>query len=158
VRTKLLTLRYAPGLGAIDDRPLTEFLRDKQVLAIREHFFVVHEVPHMACLVLYEPAEAAAPAPPRAAPPPSGPPAVESLSEGDRLLYDSLRQWRLERSRKDGVPPYVILTNRELAAVVTAKPCTPNALLAVPGIGAGKVERYGAEILARLPRPAEPKP
>jgi superfamily II DNA helicase RecQ len=48
------------------------------------------------------------------------------------------------------VPPYVVLTNRQLTAIVLARPATPNALLAVDGFGPGKVERYGAAILAKM--------
>lgn len=157
MRVKLLTLQFAPGLGGFDDRPLVEFLADKQVLAVREHFFVVHEQPHLACLVTYQEAvivdagsarpEASAPTtrngrrradPTRDLPPPQ------------RELYANLRDWRAERARHDGVPAYVLFTNRELAAIVTARPATRSALLHVPGVGPGKVERYGAEILSRL--------
>ena len=47
----VVTLQYAPSLGGFDERPLAEFLRDKEVLAIREHLFTIHDLPHLACLV-----------------------------------------------------------------------------------------------------------
>ena len=37
MRVKLVTLSYAPSLGGFDDRPLSDFVRDKEVLAGREH-------------------------------------------------------------------------------------------------------------------------
>ena len=64
MRVKLLTLRFAPSLGGFDDRPLAEFVRNREVLAVREHFFTVHELPHLACLVTYQDPTA---------PPPDGP-------------------------------------------------------------------------------------
>ncbi len=54
MRVKLVTLSYAPSLQGFDDRPLAEFVRDKEVLAIREHFFTVHDRPHLACLITYQ--------------------------------------------------------------------------------------------------------
>ncbi len=61
-----------------------------------------------------------------------------------------MREWRNARSRREGVPAYAILTNRELVDVIRTQPRTLTALAAVEGIGPGKVERYGSEILERL--------
>jgi ATP-dependent DNA helicase RecQ len=49
-----------------------------------------------------------------------------------------------------GVPAYVVFHDRTLAAIATARPTTPDELRALPGIGAAKVERYGAAVLAAL--------
>jgi ATP-dependent DNA helicase RecQ len=146
VRVKVLTLCYAPSLQGFDDRPLAEFVRDKEVLQVREHFFSVHDLPHLACLVTYQD-----PAPSRQAGPPQDPrqrpdPAAE-LPDEDRVLFGTLREWRSARSRKEGVPPYVLFTNRELVSIVRARPQTLAALQSLDGIGAGKVERYGQALL-----------
>jgi superfamily II DNA helicase RecQ len=148
MRVKLLTLRYAPALAAFDERPLTDFLADKEILAIREHFFVVHDLPHLACLVTYHDPHPSQPTS-RAAVPHSPSP-LEQVPEPDRALFATLREWRNARARRDGIPPYVILTNRELATVVRTKPRTESALAGIDGLGAGKVERYGRDILAKL--------
>lgn len=68
----------------------------------------------------------------------------------DEALADRLRSWRLERSREDAVPAYVVLhdaTLRELAAV---RPRTPEELSGVKGLGPVKLERYGADLLSIL--------
>lgn len=44
----------------------------------------------------------------------------------------------------------MILTNRELLAILRKKPESHTALGHVEGIGKKKVERYGGEILAKL--------
>jgi hypothetical protein len=54
MRVRLFTIRYSTSLGGFDEEPLTSFLRDKDLLAIREHFFTVHEIPHVAPGVQYE--------------------------------------------------------------------------------------------------------
>ena len=42
-----LTLRYDPGSSAFDDAPLAEFSRSREILSVREHFFVQGELPHL---------------------------------------------------------------------------------------------------------------
>ena len=73
MRIKLLTFRYSSTLGGLDDRALSEFIRDKDVIAFREHFYAVNEVPHLSCVIHYQDAvvpmealRAAATAPPAA--------------------------------------------------------------------------------------------
>src|SRR4029079_4289741 len=53
----------------------------------------------------------------------------------DQALLDALTAWRLERSRADGVPAYVVADNKTLAAIAVARPRSEGELLAVPGIG-----------------------
>ena len=68
----------------------------------------------------------------------------------DEELAVRLRSWRLERSREDGVPAFVVLhdaTIRELAAL---RPETMNELAGVKGFGPVKLERYGDDLLAVL--------
>jgi superfamily II DNA helicase RecQ len=48
------------------------------------------------------------------------------------------------------VPAYVVFNDRTLAELVARTPRTLAELAAVPGIGPAKLERYGAELLARL--------
>ena len=53
MRVRLLTFRFSSTIGGFDDGPLTELIRDKEVLVFREHFFTVNEVPH-ACVITYQ--------------------------------------------------------------------------------------------------------
>ncbi len=48
MRVKLFTFRYSGTLGGFDDTPLQDFVRAKEVVAIREHFYAVNEVPHVS--------------------------------------------------------------------------------------------------------------
>ena len=59
----------------------------------------------------------------------------------------ALKAWRLERARADEVPAYVVFNDRTLEELVRRAPSTPAELAAVPGIGAAKLERYGADLL-----------
>jgi DNA helicase-2/ATP-dependent DNA helicase PcrA len=71
-----------------------------------------------------------------------------NLSAEATELVKQLRSWRLERSRADVLPAYVILHDSALEAIARAMPRTEGDLLDVPGVGPRKYERYGEEILA----------
>ncbi len=68
----------------------------------------------------------------------------------DAALFEALRAWRLQRSRADGVPAYVVSADAVLIALATQRPRTDAQLLAVPGIGPAKLGSYGAEMLALI--------
>jgi ATP-dependent DNA helicase RecQ len=65
----------------------------------------------------------------------------------DSPLLARLRAWRSEKAREQGVPAYVILHDRSLHEIAALLPDSVPALLAVPGIGVAKAERYGRELL-----------
>src|ERR1700756_1798640 len=76
---------------------------------------------------------------------------VALVSQGiDAKLLTALKQWRLDRSRADRVPAFVILHDSTLEHLCVRKPATLPQLRAVPGIGETKLERYGKEILDLL--------
>jgi DNA helicase-2/ATP-dependent DNA helicase PcrA len=63
-------------------------------------------------------------------------------------LDEALRAWRLERSRADSVPAYVVLSNATVAEIAAAQPRNNRELSRISGIGPTKLERYGADILS----------
>ncbi len=71
----------------------------------------------------------------------------QDLAPGDQPLFDALRTWRTQRAKAAGVPAYVIFDDKTLVAVATRRPRDQRALLAVPGIGPVKSERFAAELL-----------
>lgn len=77
-------------------------------------------------------------------------PKAEKTTLPQSPAVQALREWRLARARADEVPAYVVFNDRTLAELVARTPRTLAELAAVPGIGPAKLERYGAELLARL--------
>ncbi len=69
------------------------------------------------------------------------------LGADDALIFDALRAWRLERAREEKVSPFIVAYDTVLAEIAERRPQSEGELLAIPGIGPGKVEKYGAEIL-----------
>lgn len=74
-------------------------------------------------------------------------PAVE---DAPAEVVDALKAWRLEVSRADKVPAYVVLSDADLAGIAARHPATLAELADCRGVGPTKLERYGDEILAVL--------
>ncbi|GGF25716.1 ATP-dependent DNA helicase RecQ [Aliidongia dinghuensis] len=72
---------------------------------------------------------------------------AHELEGSDARLFEALRHWRLELSREQGVPPYVILHDATLVALSVERPADMTALAAIPGVGRSKLDRYGQAIL-----------
>jgi hypothetical protein len=167
---RVLTLPFRPETGGVDDSALVALLAHATGASLRERLMWVDGRPYVICVVTYHAERAPAAAPmsgdssaaaveTTAALPPEaarrlrqdGDPFV-GMSADDRRVGDALRQWRSQRARKDGVPPYLVLTNRELVRVAHNRPPSFAALQALDGIGPGRVERYGQGILEVLLR------
>jgi len=91
---------------------------------------------------------------PAAAPPPApierrpAGAARARLSADDAVLFDALRAWRLERAREEKVSPFIVAYDTVIAEIAQRRPQSERELLDVAGIGPGKAEKYGADILA----------
>ena len=59
-------------------------------------------------------------------------------------LFEALRARRRELAAEAGVPPYVIFHDSTLREMAELKPTTLHALARVSGVGAAKLDRYGA--------------
>ena len=68
-------------------------------------------------------------------------------SNVDEQLLEKLKAWRGERSRELKVPAFVVFTDATLVAIAEQRPTDDTALCAISGIGATKLERFGAEVL-----------
>jgi DNA helicase-2/ATP-dependent DNA helicase PcrA len=69
-------------------------------------------------------------------------------SDVDTELLDRLRTWRSGEARDQQVPAYVVFTDATLTAIAEHRPADRAALVGIPGIGARKLDRYGAAVLA----------
>ena len=73
----------------------------------------------------------------------------------DPTLYSMLKDLRKKLSKKLEVPPYVIFQDPSLEAMATIYPVTLEGLQNIPGVGAGKAKRYGAEFCELIKRHCE---
>jgi superfamily II DNA helicase RecQ len=68
----------------------------------------------------------------------------------DPVVEQALRTWRSERSRRDGVPAFIVMHDATLAAIAASRPSSLVALRRIDGIGPAKLDQYGEDILAVL--------
>jgi ATP-dependent DNA helicase RecQ len=71
-----------------------------------------------------------------------------SLTDSELKLLAALRDKRREIARRDGVPAYIVFSDRTLAEMALRRPATLAAMASVRGVGEMKLERYGQEFLA----------
>jgi ATP-dependent DNA helicase RecQ len=69
------------------------------------------------------------------------------LGAAAQSLFERLRAWRGGQARAQGVPAYVILHDRTLAAIAQTEPADLAALARIDGIGTVKLARYGEAII-----------
>jgi ATP-dependent DNA helicase RecQ len=65
-------------------------------------------------------------------------------------LFETLRAWRGEVAKSHGVPAYVIFHDATLREIAMARPATLDELGHISGVGARKLEAYGADILSHV--------
>lgn len=72
------------------------------------------------------------------------------LSEKEQAMFEQLRRLRLQLARKQGVPPYIIFSDKTLKDMCVKQPTTSGELLKVSGVGEVKLEKYGEEFLQEI--------
>ena len=146
---KVISLSFDTTLGGFNDEEVREFLKDKELISARDYLFVKNDVPYLTFVLRYFPHRAETDPTLLAKEKQTQPEAWKSmLSESDMGFFNLLRDWRSQRSKKEGVPPYVLFTNVQLAQIVKSRPQTPSDLTKIEGIGKAKVEKYGEDVLS----------
>ena len=75
---------------------------------------------------------------------------VDELPEAVRSRFEALREVRSSLAREANVPPYVVFHDATLRTMAEVVPTSRDALAAVQGVGATKLDRYGDAFLAAL--------
>ncbi len=71
----------------------------------------------------------------------------DALDAAATELFEALRGHRLRVAKDEGVPPYVVASDRTLRDLATLRPRTRGELLTVHGIGEAKADRFGEGLL-----------
>ena len=86
----------------------------------------------------------------REPPPPRPTVSQPASSEPAGGLREALRQWRAQKSKELGVPPYTIFWDRTLDELCQERPSSAGEMLTIWGIGEAKQRKFGAELLALI--------
>jgi superfamily II DNA helicase RecQ len=153
---RVFTLGFDPATERFDDELVRGFLSDKEVASISDHFFVRDGTPYLALVVCYRPSASGPRKEDKGSDTGSSRGRDESwrdaLDKADWPLFNRAREWRSERAKAGGIPPYVICNNRQLAEVIRRRPTKLAELAEVDGFGDAKLKKYGAELLAIVAR------
>jgi superfamily II DNA helicase RecQ len=69
-----------------------------------------------------------------------------ALSPEGAALEQKLREWRLAIAKKEGKPAFFVFGDSVLRSIANARPRNLTALAAIHGVGAAKLERFGADV------------
>jgi ATP-dependent DNA helicase RecQ len=78
---------------------------------------------------------------------------LEGLPAEAQALFEKLRAWRAEAARSHGVPAYVIFHDATLREIARLRPASLDGLRGISGVGARKLEAYGADIVGLVGKP-----
>jgi ATP-dependent DNA helicase RecQ len=73
-----------------------------------------------------------------------------SLDEAGQRRLAALKAWRTEVAREHNLPSYIVFSNATLEQMARDCPATLDELADISGVGAKKLDAYGAEILRVL--------
>ncbi|MBL9172638.1 MAG: HRDC domain-containing protein [Verrucomicrobiales bacterium] len=138
------------GIGSTPDgaEPLNRFLRSHRVVGVRREFISDGENSCWAFSVEYLDGESPADR--------SRDGRIdyrETLPPEQFAVFARLRVLRKELADRDGLPAFGVFTNEQLVQMVQMTTKDLASLKKIPGVGAGKIEKYGTDFLAALNPP-----
>jgi ATP-dependent DNA helicase RecQ len=77
-------------------------------------------------------------------------PSTAHLDAEAQTRFSALRAWRAEVAKEHNLPAYVVFHDATLAAMATEQPTSLDTLGRISGVGAKKLDAYGAAILRVL--------
>lgn len=131
MKLKIFTLRLNPTTGLFDEGELASFQLGKDVIEVSEHFLVHERTPTLLLVLRYrELPDGGGGA--RHSPEAARKDWRAELDAQGQRVYDEFRLWRGRKAKHDGLPPYLILNNRELAEFAMRRPWQPQRQHRVP--------------------------
>ncbi len=65
-------------------------------------------------------------------------------------LFEVLRQLRSQIARKEGIPPYIVFSDKTLEEMAAERPTNRQEMLQVSGVGETKMNRFGAKFITAI--------
>jgi len=143
---RIFTIPFDPQKGLFQDEDLSKFLLNKHIRRLQPEFFQLDGHAYWTVFVEYETVVSEDTA------------ESDGLDTAQRLLFQRLKEWRKELAEKDGIPVFIIATNKQLLNVIKRAPVTLEALRAIHGFGNKKISRYGADLIDMIKAFYEKKP
>ena len=75
---------------------------------------------------------------------------TDGLTGAGYKLFERLRQLRLTIAREEGMPPYIVFSDRTLIDMCAKLPGTEGEMLGVSGVGENKFRKYGKRFMEEI--------
>lgn len=156
MKVSVLTFRFHSDEGGFVTDKLDEMVASDEIISTADHLFFHDGLPYLTLVVCHRerPHNFIRSTQSRE---PSRKDWRTGLDPIEARLYDALRTWRAEEAKKEGVPHYLILNNRQMAEVASQQPTTLTALQTISGIGGSKVDKFGGAIIHLVATMVQPK-
>ncbi|MDQ3003366.1 MAG: DNA helicase RecQ [Fibrobacterota bacterium] len=76
--------------------------------------------------------------------------AAEGAEDIDQVFFDKLRALRKTLAQRQGIPPYMVFSDKTLHEMCRHKPTTLSAFREISGVGDAKRDRYGMEFVQEI--------
>lgn len=133
MQIKIFTLPFDEETEGFPDEIIAEFCLNKKVLRIETQFFRKERQPYWSVAVHYELVLVEADK-------------LRELDDGQKLLFQRLKEWRKEMGNKEGIPVYLVATNAQFIQMIRLKCRTLESFKNVKGFGKKRVQKYGKRI------------
>ncbi len=145
MKLKVFTFRFCENIELFNDDELQQLTADKEIIEFTDHFFTFEKRPYLTIIVSYRDkptvntGKSARKQDPRS-----------ELDERERELYDALRNWRAARATQEGIPPYMIANNRQIAGMIKSGVKCKKDFETVEGFGEAKITKYAEDIIKTM--------
>jgi superfamily II DNA helicase RecQ len=151
---RIFTIQVDAETGQLDDRALHQFSLEHQILSIKSDFYQQGDLPEMNVLVTYRPkikrpSQQWIQTRQHMDPVPDTIAKVE-LTDAQKVVYERIRKWRNQKAEELGYRSMNVFYNNQLKELVQIMPKSTTELQKIEGIGKGRVEKYGDELLKVL--------
>ena len=133
---KFFTIPFDHASETFHDDDVNDFMLKNSIQNVKAEFFQANGKVYWSVFLFYE-----------AGLLPHEKEETETLTKEQGLLLKQLFAFRKERAEKDGIPVFIVATNKQLKDVVLMKPTTLEQLKQINGFGKKKLQFYGAAIL-----------
>ena len=147
---KIFTIEFNAQSKSFDDAEIVAFLKDKVLLSVKDYLIEEGGKKFLAVVITFSVKEQRELI---------GAKNVGQSKDWEKLinvdnqpLFEALKNWRRDESKRQGLPPFIIFTNKQLADITVMGPKTLNHLSQVDGVGPQKLNRYGDLILSLVER------
>jgi superfamily II DNA helicase RecQ len=134
MEVRIFTLPFDAISQGFPDEIIAEFCLNKKVHSMQIQFFLNEGHPYWSVAVQYDILV-------------KGEEKLRDLDDAQQLLFKRLKEWRKQQSEKDGMPAYILATDRQLKAMIMQKVQTLEGLKQAKGFGQKRIQKYGKAIL-----------